>query len=208
MNTENSENWEKIGEGAAAEIKITPKRLNYIYARGFLCHELLCLLGGNIEFVETPWRKFILKILEFIFPISPICRWYPPEDCVLEWVGFHSQSKTKVYRLTPSKGSVAVFFVEYKPEPPAGGGYIRPLFNVPQLDISKFLRPPFEKSNDNLKIEQILRIGLVEKFSPIPMTSEARNRVREIHLETCRGLWKEFAATSYAKATEGRQRKN
>jgi hypothetical protein len=193
MNTGKSENWEKIGKGAAAEIKIAPKQLEYIEARGFLCHELLYMLGGHIEFIETPWSQLVLKILEFILPISPICRWFPSEDCILEWVGFHSQSETRVYRLTPMEGSIVVFFVEHKPEPPAGGGYIRPLFNVPQLEISKFLRPPFDESNNNLKIEQILRIGLVQKFSPIPMTSKARNRVMEIHMETCKGLWEEFA---------------
>lgn len=193
MTTEKLESWKKIGEGAAAEIKITPQQLKYIGARGFLCHELLYLLGGHIEFVETSRKKFILKILEFIFPIAPICRWYPPEDCELEWVGYQRQSETKVYRLTPNEGSIVVFFVEYKPEPPAWGGYIRPLFNVPKLDISRFLRPPFEESNDNLKIEQLLRTGLVEKFTPIPMTSEARNKVREIHLETCKGLWQGFS---------------
>lgn len=193
MTIKKPESWGKIGEGAAAEIKIKPEQLRYIEARGFLCHELLYLLGGRIEFVETPWRKFILKILEFIFPISPICRWYPPDNCIFEWVGYRSQSETKVYRLTSNIGSIVVFFVEYKPEPPAAGGYIHPLFNVPQLDISKFLQPPFEENNDNLKIEQLLRIGLVEKFSPIPMTSEARKRVREIHIEMCKGLWQEFS---------------
>lgn len=193
MTTKKPESWEKIGEGAAAEMKITPKQIKYIEARGFLCYELLYLLGGRIEFVETPWKKIILKILEFIFPIAPICRWYPPEYCELEWVGYQRQSETKVYRLTPNEGPIVIFFVEHKPEPPAWGGYIRPLFNLPKLDISKFLRPPFDESNDNLKIEQLLRTGLVEKFTPIPMTSEARHKVREIHLETCRGLWQRFS---------------
>lgn len=191
--TKNSRSWEKIGERAAAEIKIKPKQIKCLEARGLLCHELLYLLRGHIKFVETPWRTFVLKILEFIFPISPICKWYPPEDCVLEWVGYHKKSETKVYRLTPKEGSIVVFFVEYKPEPPAWGGYIRPLFNVPQLDITKFLRPPFENSNDNLVIEQLLRAGLVEKFSPLPMTTEAINRVRQIHIEACKGLWQAFS---------------
>lgn len=193
MINKTSKTWEETGKYAAAEIKITPKKLEYIEARGFLCHELLYLLGGHIEFVETPWRQCVLKILEFIFPISPICRWYPPEDSILEWVGYHSQCETKAYRLTPREGSITVVFVEYKPEPPAGGGYVRPFFNVPQLDISKFLRPPFEESNDNIKIEQLLRAGLVEIFEPLPLTSGARNRIREIHRETCKGLWEELS---------------
>lgn len=193
MTNKTSKNWGEIGKGAAAEIKITPKKLKYIEARGFLCHELLYLLGGHIEFIGTSWRQYILKILELTFPISPICRWYPLEDCVLEWVGYHSQCETKVYRLTSREGLITVFFVEYKPEPPAAGGYIRSFFNVPQLDISKFLRPPFEESSDNTKIEQVLRAGLVEKFKPLPMTSGAKNRISEIHMETCKSLWEELS---------------
>lgn len=193
MSTKKHESWEEIGAGAATEMKIAPKQVKYIEARGFLCHELLYLVGGNIEFIETPWKQFILKVLESIFPIAPICRWYPPEYCELEWVGYKWQSETKVYRLTPNEGSIVVFFVEYKPEPPAGGSYVRPLFNMPKLDISNFLRPPFDESNDNLKIEELFRTGLVEKFTPVPMTSEARHRVREIHLETCKGLWQGFS---------------
>ena len=189
MTNKTSKNWEEIGKSAAAEIKIKPKKLKHIEARGLLCHELLYLLGGQIEFVKTSWRQCVLKILEFIFPISPICRWYPSEDCVLEWIGYDSQCETKVYRLTPREGSITVFFVEYKPEPPAAGGYVRPFFNVPQLHISNFLRPPFDESNDNIKIEQLLRAGLVEEFKPISMTSGAKNRIREIHRESCKGLW-------------------
>ncbi len=194
MTNKTSKNWGKVGEGAAAEIKITPKKLKYIEARGSLCHELLYLLGGHIEFVKTSWRQPIFRILEFMLPIWPICRWYPPEDYVLEWVGYHSLCETKAYRLTPREGSITVFFVEYKPEPPIGGGYVRPFFNVPQLDIRKFLRPPFEESNDNTKIEQLLRAGLVEKvFEPLPLTSGAKNRISEIHRETCKGLWEELS---------------
>ena len=152
-----------------------------------MCHGLLYLLDGHIEFVETPWRQCVLKTLESIFPISPICRWYPPDDHILEWVAYHSQSETKAYRLTPTEGSITVYFVEYRPEPPAGGGYVRPFFNVPQLSISKFLRLPFEESNDDIEIEQLLRTGLVEKFEPIPMTSGGRNRIREIHREMSKG---------------------
>jgi hypothetical protein len=88
---------------------------------------------------------------------------------------------------------MAIFFVEYRPEPPAAGRCIRPLFNVPRLDIRRFLRPPFEGDNDNLKIEQLLHTGSVERFTPIPITAEARERVEEIHLETCRGLWQGFS---------------
>ena len=193
MTTRNSESWEEIGEGAAKEIKIAPQRVTHIEARGFLCHELLYLLGGRIQFVETPWKSLFLKILEFAFPIAPVCRWYPPGDCELEWVGYRRQSDLRVYRLTPNQGPITIFFVEYKPEPPVAGGYVRPLFNVPRLDIRNFLRPPFQGDNDNLKIEQLLHTGSVERFTPMPMTAEARDRVEETHLETCRGLWEGFS---------------
>ena len=193
MTNEKSENWENIGRGAAAEIKIAPIKLEHIEARGNLCHELLHLLGGHIRFVQTPWRQCVLKILEFMFPISPISRWYPPKDCVLELVGYRSQCETKVYRVTPREGSITVFFVEFKPEPPAAGWYVRSFFNVPQLDISKFLRPPFDESNENTKIEQLLRAGLVEHFERLPITSGARNRIGEIHREQWKGLWEELS---------------
>ena len=193
MTIKNSESWEKMGRGAAAEMKITPRQVKHIEARGFLCYELMYLLGGCIEFIETPWKNFILKTLEYLFPVAPICRWYPPENSELEWVGYHAQEETKVYRFISEGNPVVIFFVNCKPEPPAGGGYMHSLFKVPQLDISKFLRPPFEKNNDNLKIEQLLRAGMVGKFAPIPMTDGAKDRVREVHLETCKGLWQEFS---------------
>ena len=124
MNTQESDKSEEMGLGLASQMGTAARRLEYIEARGFLCHELLHLLGGSIEFVETPWREFVLKIMEAIFcPIAPICRWLPPQDCVLECVGSHSQSETRVYRLTPREGAVVVFFVEYKAEAPAGGHY-------------------------------------------------------------------------------------
>jgi len=173
--------------------KNVPKEIMYIEARGFLCHELLYLLGGHIEFIKTSWRQLVLKILEYMLPILPICRWYPPENCVLEWIGYHGQSDTKIYRLTPSGNPITVFFVEHKPEPPAWGGYIPPLFNVPQLDLSRFLQPPFEESNDTIETEESLRAGLVQKFKSISTTSGARKRVGEINLEIRKGLWEELS---------------
>jgi hypothetical protein len=189
MASNSSENWEKIAEDAAKEIRVTPQPVSYVEARGYLCHELLCLLGGQIQFVETPWKNVLLKIFELVLPIAPVCRWYPPQDCELELVGYRSQSDLKVYRLTPKQGPITVFFVEYRPESPAAGHYIRTLFNTPRLDIRRFLRPPFDGENDNLKIERLLRDGSVERFAPVPMTTGARDRVEKVHLETCRGLW-------------------
>jgi hypothetical protein len=187
------ETWKERDRSGIAEIKITPKRIEYIEARGFLCHELLYLLGGHIEFVETLWRQCALKLLEYILPISPICRWFPLDDCILEWVGHYNQSETRAYRLTPREGSITVFFVEYKPSRPTFGRYVRPFYNFPQLDISKFIRPPFEESSDEVEFEQLLRTGLVEKFEPMPMTSEARNRITEIHREMCKVFWEELS---------------
>jgi hypothetical protein len=184
--------WYEVGRGAATQIKITPEQLMYLEARGFLCHELLFLLGGHIEFVRTSWKQFVLKFLEHILPISPICRWYPPENSILEWIGYDSQSETKVYRLSPTEPPITVFFVEYKPEAPIGGVRVYSFFNVPQLIIDRFLRPPFEENNDTIWIEEKLRNGLVQKFTPIPMTQEARKRMEEIMRETRRGLWEEF----------------
>jgi len=183
----------ELGRRAAAEIKITPEQLMYLEARGFLCYELLFLLGGHIEFVRTSWKQFVLKFMEHIFPISPICRWYPPEDSILEWIGYQSQQETKVYRLSPTDPSKTVFFVNYKPEPPAAGGYIHSLFKVPQLDIHYFLQPPFEENNDIIWIEQKLREGSVEKYPPLNiLTPDAHKRMAEIMRETRRGSWEEF----------------
>jgi len=142
-----------------------------------------------LEFVQTTWKSFALKMLELLFPIAPICRWYPASDAVLECVGYHAQQETIVYRLTPQGADATVFFVNYKPDPPAWGGYIRPLFNVPQLDFHKFLRPPFDKDNDAPRFERLFRSGIVEQSEPIPMTGGARDVVRDTHLEVSKGLW-------------------
>jgi len=188
------ERREKDYEGLAAQIGTPPRQLEYIEARGFLCHELLHLLGGAIEFVGTPWRQWVLKIMEaFCIPISPICRWLPPEGSVLECVGTHRQAETRVYRLTPDGGAVVVFFVEYRPEHPAGGTYVRSAFSVPQLDLWKFLRPPFDLSNSSMRIAGRLRGGLTQGFSPLVGPDSARH-VEEMHLAMCRGIWKGFAS--------------
>jgi len=186
---------EELAESAARQIRVAPQNIEYIEARGLLCHELLYLLGGRIRFVETPWSSLSLKILEFILPIAPICRWAPPDDCELQLVGRHHQSDLKVYRLVPNQGPMTVFFIEYKPEVPSGG-CVRPLFNVPRLDIRQFLRPPFERGNSNLKTEQLLRSGSEQRFGPILMTAEAREQNEERHLEMCRGMWQGFSRDS------------
>ena len=88
-----------------------------------------------------------------------------------------------------------MFFVDYKPEPPAWGKYIRPLFNVPQLDGQKFLRPPIKFNNDDsLKIELLFN-GLVEKFTTplIPSTPEAKDRMKVLMTELYKGIWEGFS---------------
>lgn len=196
MNTQERE--DKNGVGLAAQIGIAPRRLEYIEARGFLCHELLLLLGGYIEFVPTSWREFVLKVMEAIsLPISPICMWLPPQGCVLECVGLHSQCDTRVYRFTPNEGAVVVFFVRYEPERPAYGPYVRPEFNVPQLDYQMFLRPPFDASNNDQKLilnfrHGVLRDGPAARSSPPLLTPEARGGEVDRWMAMCRGIWRGF----------------
>ena len=184
----------EIGKGAATEIKIEPKELLFIEARGFLCHELLYLIGGNVEFVETSWKQFVLKVLEYLFPILPVCRWYPPENNIIECVGYHSMNETKVFRITPNEGHKTVFFVKYKPEPPILGNYIHSLFKTPMLDIGKFLRPPFDESNNNQEMEALLHHGIVPPYlKSIALTEGAKKYLIQAHLETCKGLWEGFS---------------
>ena len=96
------DNWEYIGRGVAKEIGIDPTSIEYIEAKGFLCHELLYLLGGRIEFVFTPWWRLFRRLGDILFGVFPVCRWHPPEDSILEWVGHDGQLETKVYRLSPN----------------------------------------------------------------------------------------------------------
>ncbi len=186
-------NGDDIARAAAAEIKRSAQNLSYIEARGLLCHELMYLLGGCIEFVETPWKNVILKMLEFFFPIAPICRWIPPIGSDLAQVGYHHVAETAVYRLTQADGQIVVFFVEYKPEAPVGGWYIRSLFNVPQLDLSKFLRPPFTNENQYANLDQILRKGMTETFDFVRMTEDATIRLAEIKAGMGRAMWEELS---------------
>lgn len=190
MKQDTTKDWRQVGVDAAHQIKTTPKKLAYIEARGSLCHELLYLLGGHIQFIETPMRQWLLKIFEFFLPVSPICQWYPQKNSSLEQIGYYHQSETKVYKLTKDKQTVAIFFIEYSPEPPAGGRFVRSFFNFPYL--KEFLKPPYETSDYNEKLNQDLRDGLVEKFTPIPMTEDARNYAANLGQEMHRGLWDEL----------------
>jgi hypothetical protein len=184
--------WESIGRDAAAEIKTTPIDVAYVEARGPLCHELLCLLGGSVEYAETPWKSFLTKVLEHFAAIAPLCRWVPPPNSQLERVGYHPMGEAVVYRFTPDHGDRVIFFVNYKPEPPAGGRYVRPLFNLPQLDLNKFIRPPFDHSNQDRKLPSRLRPGSVQLFTPIPQTDDAVRYGLTLSSRTNLGIWEEL----------------
>jgi len=183
--------WGDIGKNAAAQIKKPARNVPYIEARGYLCHELTYLLGGCVTFTGTPLKDFVIKVLEYFLPIAPICRWIPPPNSTLEQIGYHGTARTKVYRFKPEVDTTVIFFVNYKPEPPVGGPYLRSLFNVPQLDLDKFLRPPF-RSEYRDELEHVLRRGMVGRFAPIPMTEGARESIGMTGEEMDRAMWEEF----------------
>ncbi len=183
--------WEDIGKGAAAQIKKTVRKVPHIEARGYLCHELTYLLGGCVAFTETPMSKFITKAMEYFLPISPICRWMPPPKSTLEKVGYVGTGETTVYRYKPESGDAVVFFVNFKPERPAWGPYLRPLFNMPQLDLYQFLRPPFTEA-DRDEMDHVFRRGMVGRFTPIPMTEGAKESMEITGVEMRRAMWEEF----------------
>lgn len=183
--------WEDIGKGAAAQIKKTARKVPHIEARGYLCHELTYLLGGCVSFTETPMSKLITKAMEYFLPISPICRWMPPSNSTLEKVGYVGTGETTVYRYKPESGDAVVFFVNFKPEPPAWGPYLRPLFNMPQLDLYQFLRPPFAEA-DRHEMDHVFRRGMVGRFAPIPMTEGAKESMEITGVEIRRAMWEEF----------------
>jgi hypothetical protein len=97
-----------------------------------------------------------------------------------------------VYRFTPDHGDRVIFFVNYKPEPPAGGRYVRPLFNLPQLDLTKVIRPPFDHSNQDRKLPSRLRPGSVQLFTPIPQTDDAVRYGLTLSSRTNLGIWEEL----------------
>lgn len=184
--------WGEVGKGVANEIGIEPERIDFIEAKGFLCHELLYLLDGRIEFIFTPWWQLFHRLADILFGVFPVCRWYPPEGTILEWVGYHSQSETKVYRLTITQDDKAVFFVEHEPEAPMG--FLGSLFpyNVPCLVKDRFLRPPFEKNKE--LISRILQSSInhhEQRFEPIA-TEEAIRASSNRRKESDKGLWEGF----------------
>lgn len=184
------DNREYIGRGVAKEIGIDPTSIEYIEAKGFLCHELLYLLGGRIEFIFTPWWRLFRRFGDSLFKTFPICRWHPPEDSILEWVGYHSQLETKVYRLTITQDDQAVFCIEYEPEASIGSEKEFP-YNVPRLRKDMFLRPPFEKNQE--LISKNLRYSISrreQRFEPI--ATEEQIRASSHRDEIDKGLWEGF----------------
>ena len=185
------DNWEYIGRGYAKEIGINPTSIEYIEARGFLCHELLYLLGGWIEFIFTPWWRLFRRLGDILFGVFPVCRWYPPDDSILEQVGYHSQCELKVYRLTITQDDQIVFTVEYQPEPPANlSGMLFP-YNVPCLVKDSFLRPPFEKNQE--LISKNLRYSISRREQCFePLATEEQIRASSHRDEIEKGLWEGF----------------
>ena len=179
---------EAEGEKVADEVRIPPVRAEYIEARGFLCHELLYLLGGSVEFSRASRRERVLRALESLLPVMPVCRWHPPEGCTLELVGQNARYfGTKVYRLKRGRNPEAVFFVQYRPD---RGGLIPSLDKTPMLDLGFFLRPPFDHSNSNRKLEEKLRYGIYLQLFPSMCTAEAEQCIADWRLGLCRGMWK------------------
>jgi hypothetical protein len=189
LQSKSHSSWAGIGRSAAAEIKKPARNMSYIEARGYLCYELTYLLGGSVTFTETPMKNFVMKALEYFLPIAPICRWIPPLNSTLEQIGYHGTGEATVYRFQPEDEATVVFFVNYEPEPPASGPYLPSLFNVPQLDSFKFLRPPFGNRDE---IEHVFRRGMVGRFTPIPMTEGARESMAITQVEMDGAMWEEF----------------
>ena len=179
---------EEMGEAVAALVRVPPRRVKYIKARGILCHELLSLLGGSIEFRRATSRQRVIWALESVFRIMPVDRWYAPQDCTLELVGQHSEYETRAYRLRRDRNPQAVFFVLYKPSERDGHN---PAFsNTPMLDYDRFLRPPFDHSNDSSALLQLLRRRTYVHVLPSLLSPEAEQFATDCRLAICRGLWK------------------
>ena len=196
------ETWEEIARGVAKEIGIDPTNIEYIEARGFLCHELLYLLGGRIEFIFTPWWRLFSYIGDILFKTFPICRWYPPVDTILEWVGYDRQCETKVYRLTITQDDRAVFFVEYEPGVLRGGFP----YNVPRLVRDRFLRPPFEKYKELISKNLQDSIHRHEQcFEPIATKEQIRNSSHQDEVD--KGLWEGFLKITPRKSKDEQKNK-
>lgn len=148
-------------------------------------------MGGRVEFVKTPWTSFVLKVLELLFPIAPICRWIPPSDSDLEQISYQGIKEMRIYRFKPEANETVIFFIDYKPEAPVGGYYARTLFNVPQLDLHNFMRPPFS-TEAREELDFVLRCGMVERFAPVPMADDAKASIARHEVERCRAMWEEF----------------
>ena len=193
MDDESLEGARQTSRAAARSMRIPTRQVEYIEARGFLCHELLFLLGGHIEYSLTPPWSVIRRLSDLIFPSFPLCRWYPSEESKLEQVGNERSLDSKVYRLCRPDSETVVFFVDYRPEPPWDVSPLFFPFNVPKLDEQRFLRPPFDDRFSE-SIVSTLRRGYVRsrRFTPIPMTDDARALLVAIGREMRRGLWEEL----------------
>lgn len=183
MELKGQQDWYEIGVNAAKEIKIPNRSIAYIESRGFLCHELLYLFKGHIEFVETSLKQWFLKLVERILPISPTCRWYPDENSFLSQIGYEPNDK-RIYQLQKDQNILAILFINYKEDYPGS-----PFYNYPRLD--KILQKPPE-TRYNEKMNANLRIGLERKFTPIPISDDARSAVNKYDRAINAGLWDGF----------------
>jgi hypothetical protein len=179
---------EETAYKAGVRGRVKPQPVEYIEARGFLCHELQLLLSGRVEYRMTSWRQFRLKVFEFIVPIMPICRWYPPEDCRLEMVAYGGTPGAKAYRLRPRDGQPTAFFVDYLPEPPILG-HIRALYMVPRLDLDFFMRPPLVSGSDKASTIMLQRTGDFQRLTPL-VAGEALEYLNDVGTAMRRGMWK------------------
>jgi hypothetical protein len=173
----------KYGKTIAKEIGVKPKIIEFIEGRGFLCHELIYLLGGRIEFVLLPWWDIIRHICNSICGVFPLCRWYPPEGSMLEYVGYCSTFETKFYRYESPSTETVVFAIEYDP----GYDTFFP-FKGPRLKEDMFLRPPFE--NDKKLISDTLRRISIPLPTYTPLVSqETFTDLYKHTIERNRGIW-------------------
>lgn len=162
-NQKQKSKWYEIGVAGGIEIKAGahPRPVDFIEDRGFLCHELLYLLGGVIEYRKVPWRQILRRLWHSVFGGVPICRWYPP-DGLLEKIGFAVYDITNVaYRFSAQGKDTVVFLVRDRE-------YDQDLHYRPRLNEHYFLCPPFDHEQ---YISFVLRNGLQSPFSGTEVVS-------------------------------------
>lgn len=181
---------EEIGLGTAKQVEIKPQKVEYIEARGYLGHELLIIFHGNIEFVRT--SNLFFKFLESFLPICPIIRWYPSANSELYQVGYSNfgGENTKIYLYLLPKADSVLFFVDFTPESPAYGWYIKPFHNMPKLDTHYVVKPPFNKTHQK-RIDELLRSGVAQRFQPL-VTEDCLDKMEREADKIRKAMWEYF----------------